>query len=340
MPHATHSATVSLAAGDAALTPPVHPNCRCTIGADGVWYDAQDARVCPTCMLLGASWNLQLDIPMDEGEVARILDEKTLADFKAAVERDELLTNRVVEQVVEQLDSGVAKQAVESAEGQALLGKAKKARAQLEKLKALRATLRAEAASAASEAKAALPEEARAAVDAAIAADAPLADKTVDEIIKSKAANGRAIIDKLADTARRLGPINDEIVAAQKEIKAADMRPLIEREIVKARAAARAAAPIQAGRIIPGLGTAPDALVFETTPVGKVARLVSVNVASGAAYRVIWRGGKYLLQTVGGRTIDSGGDLWWLLLLLALLEKKRRDEEERRKAQEAARSQA
>ena len=80
-------------------------------------------------MLLGASWNLQLDIPMDEGEVARILDEKTLADFKAAVERDELLTNRVVEQVVEQLDSGVAKQAVESAEGQALLSKSKRARA-------------------------------------------------------------------------------------------------------------------------------------------------------------------------------------------------------------------
>ena len=218
------------------LTPPVHPNCRCTIGADGVWYDAQDARVCPTCMLLGASWNLQLDIPMDEGEVARILDEKDLEDFRKAIEKDTGLRERVIAQAIEAADSGVAKLAVPQA--------------------------------------------------------------------------GEA------------------------------MQTAVEREIVKARAAARAAAPIQAGRIIPGLGTAPDALVFETTPVGKVARLVSVNVASGAAYRVIWRGGKYLLQTVGGRTIDSGDDLWWLLLLLALLEKKRRDEEERRKAQEAARGQA
>lgn len=106
----------------------------------------------------------------------------------------------------------------------------------------------------------------------------------------------------------------------------------VEREIVKARAAARAAAPIQAGRVVPGFGVTPDALVFETTPVGKAARLVSVNVATGAAYRVIWRGGRYLLQTVGGRTIDSGEDLWWLLFLLALLEKKRRDEDERKKA--------
>lgn len=187
-------------------------------------------------MLLGASWNLQLDIPMDEGEVARILDEKDLEDFRKAIEKDTGLRERVIAQAIEAADSGVAKLAVPQA--------------------------------------------------------------------------GEA------------------------------MQTAVEREIVKARAAARAAAPIQAGRVVPGLGTAPDALVFETTPVGKVARLVSVNVASGVAYRVIWRGGKYLLQTVGGRTIDSGEDLWWLLLLLALLEKKRRDEEERRKAQEAARGQA
>ena len=97
------------------LTPPVHPNCRCTIGADGVWYDAQDARVCPVCMLLGASWNLQLDIPMDEGEVARILDEKDLEDFRKAIEKDTGLRERVIAQAIEAADSGVAKLAVPQA---------------------------------------------------------------------------------------------------------------------------------------------------------------------------------------------------------------------------------
>lgn len=217
------------------LTPPVHPQCRCAL-IDGIWYDAQDARVCPACMLLGASWNLQLDIPMEPGEVARILDEKDLEDFRKAIEKDTGLRERVIGQAIQAADSGVAKFAV------------------------------------------------------------PQAGES--------------------------------------------MQTAIEREIVRARAAARAAAPIQAGRVVPGLGTTPDALVFESSAVGKVARLVSVNVASGAGYRVIWRGGKYLLQTVGGRTLDSSGDLWWLLLLLALLEKKRHDEEERRKAQEAAQRQA
>lgn len=215
------------------LTPPVHPNCRCAL-IDGVWYDAQDARVCPICMLLGASWNLQLDIPMDDKEVARILDEKDLENFRKAIEKDTGLRERVIEQAIRAADSGVAKFAV------------------------------------------------------------PQAGES--------------------------------------------MQIAVEREIVKARAAARAAAPIQAGRVVPGLGVTPDALVFETTPVGKVARLVSVNVASGQSYRVIWRNGVYLLQTTGGRTLDSDTDLWWLLLILALLEKKRRDDLERKRQEELART--
>lgn len=186
-------------------------------------------------MLLGASWNMQLDIPMDANEVGRILDEQDIEQFRQAIERDKDLRDKVIGQAVQAAESGVAKQAM------------------------------------------------------------PVAGES--------------------------------------------LQTAIEREIVKARAAARSAAPIQAGRVVPGLGTTPDALVFETTPVGKVARLVSVNVASGQGYRVIWRGGKYLLQTVGGKTLDSSdSDLWWLLLLLALMEKKRRDDEEkRRKAEEAAR---
>lgn len=217
------------------LTPPVHPNCRCQL-IDGIWYDAQDARVCPVCMLLGASWNLQMDVPQDPDEVARILDQKDIEDFRKAIEKDTGLRDRVVAQAIQVAESGAAKLAM------------------------------------------------------------PIAGETMEKAI--------------------------------------------EREIIKARAAARAAAPVQAGRVVPGLGTTPDALVFETTPVGKVARLVSVNVASGKAYRVIWRGGKYLLQTVGGRTVDSGDDLWWLLLLLALMEKKRRDDAQREDDARVARGQS
>lgn len=192
--------------------------------------------MCPTCMLLGASWNMQLDVPMSEAEVGRLLDEQTLDEFRMAVERDPALADRVVKQAGESAETGIIKH----------------------------------------------------------------------------------ILWTDAESAQHA----------------------IEREMVKARAAARAAAPIQAGRVVPGLGATPDALVFESTPIGKKATLVSVNVATGAGYRVIWRGGKYLLQTVGGRTLDSSGDLWWLLLLLALLEKKRRDDEERRKAEEAAQREA
>ena len=217
------------------MTPPVHPNCRCQI-VDDVWYDAQDARVCPTCMLLGASWNIRLDVPIDPEEIGRLLDQRTLDDFKRAVAADSTLADRVIVQAGQSLESGVLK---------------------------------------------------------------------------------------------GVTPIQGE-----------PMHVTVEREIVKARAAARARAPVLMGKLVPGFGAAPDALVFETTPIGKKATLVSVNVATGAGYRVIWRGGKYLLQTVGGRTLDSSGDLWWLLLLLALLEKKRRDEEERRKAEEAGQREA
>ncbi len=299
------------------LTPPVHPNCRCAL-IDGVWYDAQDARVCPICMLLGASWNLQLDIPMDDKEVARILDEKDLENFRKAIEKDTALADKVIQQVAESAESGIVKQAIdeqaiEKAKRAALIAKN---RARLARLKILRTEAKKKMQAAAENAQKALTPESR---------DVAHEEERVAANEVSAIDSESIVLDGEIDVAQRAG--------------AETLDKAIEREIVKARAAARAAAPIQAGRVVPGLGVTPDALVFETTPVGKVARLVSVNVASGQAYRVIWRGGKYLLQTIGGRTIDSDDDLWWLLLLLALLEKKRRDDLEReRLAREAARA--
>lgn len=299
------------------LTPPVHPNCRCAL-IDGIWYDAQDARVCPICMLLGASWNLQLDIPMDDKEVARILDEKDLENFRKAIEKDTALADKVIQQVAESAESGIVKQAIdaqaiEKAKRAALIAKN---RARLARLKILRTEAKKKMQAAAENAQKALTPESR---------DVAHEEERVAANEVSAIDSESIVLDGEIDVAQRAG--------------AETLDKAIEREIVKARAAARAAAPIQAGRVVPGLGVTPDALVFETTPVGKVARLVSVNVASGQAYRVIWRGGKYLLQTVGGRTIDSDDDLWWLLLLLALMEKKRRDDLEReRLAREAARA--
>ncbi len=299
------------------LTPPVHPNCRCAL-IDGVWYDAQDARVCPICMLLGASWNLQLDIPMDDKEVARILDEKDLENFRKAIEKDTALADKVIQQVAESAESGIVKQAIdeqaiEKAKRAALIAKN---RARLARLKILRTEAKKKMQAAAENAQKALTPESR---------DVAHEEERVAANEVSAIDSESIVLDGEIDVAQRAG--------------AETLDKAIEREIVKARAAARAAAPIQAGRVVPGLGVTPDALVFETTPVGKVARLVSVNVASGQAYRVIWRNGVYLLQTTGGRTLDSDTDLWWLLLLLALLEKKRRDDLERKRQEELAREQ-
>jgi hypothetical protein len=188
-------------------------------------------------MLLGASWNLRLDVPMNPDEINELLDEKTLNDFRKAVEADTALASRVIVQAGEGLESGV--------------------------LKGLR-------------------------------------------------------------------PIAGE-----------PMHVTVEREIVKARAAARAAAAVPQGHRVMGIGSVPDGLVFETTSGGrKRPMLISVNVATGQYFKVIWRNGRYLLMTIGNRTLDSDTDLWWLLLLLALLEKQRRDEAERKRQEELAREAA
>lgn len=77
-------------------TPPVHPNCRCAIGPDGVWTDAGDARVCPFCMTLGAAWNLRLDDPPSDQEVEAILDRDGREAFRKAIERDSGVADAVI----------------------------------------------------------------------------------------------------------------------------------------------------------------------------------------------------------------------------------------------------
>ena len=57
---------------------------------------------------------------------------------------------------------------------------------------------------------------------------------------------------------------------------------------------------------------------------------VSVVMAQGGGYRVVRRRGKYIVQTLGGRTVDNVDNLALALLLFALLEKKRRDAERKR----------
>lgn len=91
------------------IIPPVHPNCRCVIGEDGVWTDAEDARVCEYCMVLGASWNFSFETsgaPSGD-EIDEILDTKFWKDFKKALEKDVAVANKVVEQLAPKATEGI-----------------------------------------------------------------------------------------------------------------------------------------------------------------------------------------------------------------------------------------
>jgi hypothetical protein len=110
----------------------------------------------------------------------------------------------------------------------------------------------------------------------------------------------------------------------------------IEREANRVLAEERAKAAIPPGRRVPGVGTTSEGLIYEPAKGGRKApRFVSVNVAEGAGYRVIRRRGQYLVQTLGGRTVDNVDSLALALLLFALLEKKRRDREAKKEEAEA-----
>lgn len=89
--------------------PPVHQNCRCTIGPDGVWTDAGDARVCLYCMTLGASWNLRLEQPLPEQEAAidELLDKQGRTEFRKAIEKDSVVADAVIRDAAAASEAGL-----------------------------------------------------------------------------------------------------------------------------------------------------------------------------------------------------------------------------------------
>lgn len=97
-------------------TPPVHPNCRCVIGPDGVWYDAEDAKVCVYCMTLGAAWNLKLDEPPDEQEIADLLDRDGREAFRKAIERDSTVADAIIGDAQRKATGGIIIEVGPSAE--------------------------------------------------------------------------------------------------------------------------------------------------------------------------------------------------------------------------------
>lgn len=109
----------------------------------------------------------------------------------------------------------------------------------------------------------------------------------------------------------------------------------IEREANRVLAERRAQAAIPPGRRVPGLGDTTEGLIYEPSGGRLAPRFVSVIVAEGPGYRVVRRRGKYIVQTLGGRTVDNVDSLALALLLFALLEKRRRDAEAKKEAEAA-----
>lgn len=215
--------------------PPVHPNCRCVIGPDNIWTDAGDARVCPFCMTLGASWNLSLDTPPSDQQVDEILDREGRAQFKKAIERDSTIADAVIKDAADKVSGGI--------------------------------------------------------------------------LIEVK-------------TGGRFMFTSEPLTVA------------IEREAVRKIAEAKARAPLKPGRVIPGMGELSEEVWFEPAPFGRqkpvTAKIATVLIAETQTHMVVRRGGRYLVQTIGGKTIASDDTLALaLLILLALAERERRKAEER-----------
>lgn len=205
------------------------------MGADDIWTDAGDARVCPMCMSLGASWNARLDTPISSEEADEALDRAKRKEFLKAIEKDSTIADQIIRDAAATAESGLIKNIHIGTAGETL-------------------TVR------------------------------------------------------------------------------------VEREAVRILADARARAAVPIGTPVRGFGPTTEGLIFEPTPSGRKApRFVSVTIAQGLRYRVLRRRGKYVLQTTGGRAIESGDNLALLLLLFALMEKKRRDEEAKKEAANANR---
>lgn len=213
-----------------------HPGCRCYIGPDNIWYDAEDARVCPVCMAMGASWNARADVPVSPEEADAALDR---------AKRKEVLN--------------------------------------------------------------------------AIAKDSEVADKL---IIDASSAADSGVVSEISSTGIAIGDGGESLTIR------------VEREITRRLAEARARAGVRAGTAVRGMGPVDEAIVFEREGRRMRPSFVSVNVASGQGYQVLRRRGKYLVRTLGGKTIDNVDSLALALLLFALLEKKRRDAEAEKEARE------
>lgn len=215
--------------------PPVHPRCRCVIGPDGIWTDAGDARVCPICMTLGASWNARLDVPISEQEADDLLSKSKREEFKRAIERDQSIADTVIREAIERTDEGIAASRI------------------------------------------------------SIAVDG-----------------------------------------------AESLTTVVEREINRAVAEARAAAPVQLGTHVAGAPT-PEAVTFVRSAGRKVPQFATVTIARGRGYTVLRRQSRYIVQDQVGKTLfsvstDEVGGLALALLIFTLLQKRdeAREEEEAR----------
>lgn len=160
-----------------------------------------------------------------------------------------------------------------------------------------------------------------------------------DEFLKAIERDSTIADQVIADAAAQSrGGLVSRIGIAPSQAGGESLTIHIEREVNRVLAEQRAQAAIPPGRRVPGIGTTTEGLVYEPAKGGRLApRFVSVNVAEGTGFRVIRRRGKYLVQTMGGKTVESLDNLALALLLFALLEKKRRDREaKKREEQEAA----
>lgn len=216
-------------AGMEIWAPPVHPSCRCHIGPDNIWYDAEDARVCTMCLTLGASWNARADQPLSPEEADAALDKAKRKEVMTAIARDSKVADTII-------------------------------------------------------------------IDASTAAES-------------------GVLTEVAPPSIGIG------------MDAETMTIRVERAITRKLAEAQTKAALPKGARMPGGGVTDEAIIFEKAGRKLKPSFVSVNVATGKGFRVLRRQGKYLVQTVTGKAIDSVDTLALALLLFALLEKQRRDDE-------------
>lgn len=132
--------------------------------------------------------------------------------------------------------------------------------------------------------------------------------------------------------------VEAEIAVIKKDIKIASevesLTVAVEREATRRVSAARAAAPLQAGHIVPGIGELTEPVWFEPAPFGRkapvTAKSASVLMVETPTHIMVRKAGRYYIRTLGGKALASDDNLALaLLILLALVENERRNREER-----------